>query len=107
MRWESPGERESRRLGEAAGPAERPDPAARDRLLRDSGIEVVDRWRSADGSHNVLVRTASGGVLCGRAEAWDPLRPLNEPVMMWRDCGDGEPTFEWPESYRNSAPRPR
>jgi hypothetical protein len=114
MRWEIPGDAASRRLGQPAPrlPAEPArsagrDPSVRAGSLPDSGIEVVDRWRSADGSHNMLVRTPSGGMLCGRAEAWDPLRPMAEPVMMWRDCGSGEPTFDWPDSYRDSAPRPR
>jgi hypothetical protein len=114
MRWEVPGDAASRRLGQPAPrlrfePARSAgrDPSVRTGSLPDSGIEVVDRWRSADGSQNLLVRTASGGMLCGRAEAWDPLRPMAEPVMMWRDCGSGEPTFEWPDSYRNSATRLR
>lgn len=62
-------------------------------------IEIVDRWLAADGSHNVLVETPAGERLCGRAEAWDPLRPLVEPVMMFRSCGAASPTFEWPERY--------
>lgn len=70
-------------------------------------IEIVDRWLAVDGSHNVLVRTASGDLLCGRAEAWDPLRPLIEPVMMFRTCGSAGPTFEWPDRFRERASRPR
>jgi hypothetical protein len=66
-------------------------------------IEIVDRWLAADGSHHVLVETAGGEQLCGRAEAWDPLRPLVEPIMMFRICGRGRTTFEWPERYGSAA----
>lgn len=58
---------------------------------------IVDQWLAADGSHNVMIRTATGQVLCGRAEAWNPMSPLVEPVMMYRACGDGRRTFEMPE----------
>ena len=63
-------------------------------------VQIVDRWLAADGSHNVLVETPTGEQLCGRAEAWDPMRPLVEPVMMFRSCGAGPPTFVWPERYQ-------
>lgn len=58
---------------------------------------IVDQWLAADGSHNVMVRTATGQLLCGRAEAWNPMSPLVEPVMMYRACGSGRRTFEMPE----------
>jgi hypothetical protein len=58
---------------------------------------IVDQWLAADGSHNVMIRTATGQVLCGRAEAWNPMSPLVEPVMMYRACGNGRRTFEMPE----------
>jgi hypothetical protein len=58
---------------------------------------IVDQWLAADGSHNVMVRTATGQVLCGRAEAWNPMSPLVEPVMMYRACGNGPRTFEMPD----------
>jgi len=54
--------------------------------------EIVDRWRAADGSHNVLVNLPNGETLCGRATEWDPLRPLVETVMHFRDCGSGNPS---------------
>ena len=112
MRWQLPEGGDARRLGESwpgAGtdsplselfdrPTARPPAAA---------IEIVDRWLAADGSHNVLIRTPSGEMLCGRAEAWNPMRPLVEHVTMFRVCGNGEPTFEWPDRYRNSGPPPR
>lgn len=52
-----------------------------------SDVEVVDRWLAADGSHNVIVETPAGLRLCGRAQAWDPARPLIESIMMWQVCG--------------------
>lgn len=58
---------------------------------------IVDQWLAADGSHNVMVRTATGQLLCGRAEAWNPMSPLVEPVMMYRACGSGRRTFEMPD----------
>ncbi len=70
-------------------------------------VEIVDRWLAADGSHNVLVETPSGELYCGRALAWDPMQPLVEPVMMFRACGKGTRTFEWPDELRRrSAPDP-
>jgi hypothetical protein len=58
---------------------------------------IVDQWLAADGSRNVMIRTPTGQLLCGRAEAWNPMSPLVEPVMMYRACGDGRRTFEMPE----------
>jgi hypothetical protein len=58
---------------------------------------MVDQWLAADGSHNVMIRTSTGQVLCGRAESWNPMSPLVEPVMTYRACGDGRRTFEMPE----------
>jgi hypothetical protein len=70
-------------------------------------VEILDRWQAADGSHNVLVETPGGELLCGRAESWDPMRPLVENVMMFRTCGPGTRTFDWPDHYRASpAPPP-
>jgi hypothetical protein len=84
MHWQFPEDAGTRRLGEAvpdSGSELRP-PGLAGRLPDASptvaGIEIVDRWLAADGSHNVLLRTPSGIMLCGRAEAWDPLRPLVE-----------------------------
>lgn len=57
---------------------------------------IVDQWLAADGSRNVMIRTPTGQVLCGRAEAWNPMSPLVEPVMMYRACGGGRRTFEMP-----------
>ena len=50
-------------------------------------VEVVDRWLAADGSHNVVIETPQGLRLCGRAQAWDPARPLVEHIMQWKICG--------------------
>lgn len=113
MRWRTPEDGATRRLGEPlANPGSGlPLPGLSGRLTETAstvaGIEIVDRWLAADGSHNVLIRTPSGNMLCGRAEAWDPMRPLVEHVTMFRVCGAGEPTFEWPDRYRTGAERPR
>lgn len=69
--------------------------------------EIVDRWLAADGSHNVVLRTPGGETLCGRAEAWNPMSPLVEHVMMFRTCGGGgERTFEMPQRFRRGAAEP-
>lgn len=59
-------------------------------------VEVVDSWKAADGSHNVVVETPAGLRMCGRARAHDPLNPLVESVMMWKVCGgDGRRPFDF------------
>jgi hypothetical protein len=66
--------------------------------------EVLDRWLAADGSHNVVVDAPDGRTYCGRAEAWDPMRPLVEPVMMFRICAGGgrrDLDLSWFERRRN------
>ena len=63
-------------------------------------VEIVDRWLAADGSHNVVLNTPTGETLCGRAEAYNPMQPLVEPIMMFRSCaGGGKRTFSMPERY--------
>lgn len=66
--------------------------------------QVVDRWLAADGSHNVVINTPGGDTMCGRAQAWSPMNPLMEHVMMWRPCGGGgKRTFEMPHRGRAST----
>jgi hypothetical protein len=63
-------------------------------------VEIVDRWMAADGSHNVVVNLPNGDTVCGRAEAWNPMQPLVEHIMMFRACGGGgERTFTMPDRY--------
>jgi hypothetical protein len=67
-------------------------------------VEIVDRWRAADGSHNVVVNTPSGETYCGRAEAWSPINPLFEPIMTWRPCGEGgKRSFQMPERLARAS----
>jgi hypothetical protein len=64
---------------------------------------TIDRWLAADGSHNVVVQTAGGDRICGRAEAWNPMNPLLEPVMMFRKCGEsGKRRFSMPARFMRS-----
>jgi hypothetical protein len=95
-----------RRLGEFLPPATprnwEPSITLEENLFEDTYLpaetEVVDRWLAADGSHNVVIRTPTGMTLCGRALPWDPMRPLVEHVMMFRQCGGGgERSFTMPE----------
>jgi hypothetical protein len=75
-----------------------------DGMVVPDEVEIVDRWLAADGSHNVVVNTPSGDTYCGRAEAWSPLNPLFEPIMMWRPCGGGgKRSFEMPERYQKAS----
>jgi hypothetical protein len=75
-----------------------------DGMIAPDEVEVVDRWLAADGSHNVVVNTPSGDSYCGRNEAWSPLNPLFEPIMMWRPCGGGgKRSFEMPKRYREDS----
>jgi hypothetical protein len=60
-----------------------------DGMVAPAQTEIVDRWIEADGSHNVVVNLPNGETFCGRAAAWDPMRPLVEHVMMFRSCGGG------------------
>ena len=63
-------------------------------------VEIVDRWVAADGSHNVVVNLPNGDTVCGRAEAWNPMQPLVEHIMMFRTCGGGgKRTFTMPDRY--------
>jgi hypothetical protein len=62
--------------------------------------EVVDQWVASDGSRNVVLNTPSGETLCGRAQAWDPMRPMVEHLMMFRTCGGGgKRTFKMPDRF--------
>ena len=64
---------------------------------------IVDRWLAADGSHRVVVNTPRGETLCGRAQAWNPMQPLIEPVMSWWKCGGGgERAFRMPDPFMRS-----
>lgn len=110
-RWALPEDNATRRLGtpppeilRRGREAGLPSPGGLDMA---AGFRIMDLWLAADGSQNVLIETPSGRVLCGRTEAWDPMRPLVEQVRMLRDCGSAEPTFEWPERYRADAARRR
>ncbi len=60
-----------------------------DGMVIPTETEIVDRWLAADGSHHVVVNLPNGQTLCGRAEAWSPLQPLVEHVMMTGSCGGG------------------
>lgn len=63
-------------------------------------VEIVDRWLASDGSHNVVVNLPNGDTICGRAEAYNPMQPLVQPIMMFRSCGGGgKRTFSMPERY--------
>lgn len=65
--------------------------------VTSAGSEIVDQWGGADGRYNVVVKTSTGRKLCGQAQAWSPMNPLEEHVTMWRSCGgNGKRTSERP-----------
>ena len=66
---------------------------------------IRDRWLAGDGSHQVMVALPNGDIVCGRAEAWDPMRPLIEHVMLFRTCGR-EQTFTMPADARPAYTMP-
>ena len=64
-------------------------------------VEIVDRWLAADGSHRVVVNLPNGMTICGRAEAYNPMQPLVEPIMLFVSCGGGgKRSFSVPEHYK-------
>lgn len=85
---------------------------ANEQLTAESGLdivvapartEIVDRWLDAQGGHNVVVNLPNGDTYCGHAQAWDPMQPLVEHIMMFRPCGGGgKRTFDMA-----SRPTPR
>ena len=73
----------------AEGNAPVPERNTFDGMMAPVETELVDRWQAADGSNNVVINTPNGDALCGRAEAWNPMQPLVEHLMMFRSCGGG------------------
>jgi hypothetical protein len=51
--------------------------------------EILDQWMEPGGVINAVVKLPNGEVVCGRAEPWDEMNPLYEPVAMYRSCGGG------------------
>jgi hypothetical protein len=51
--------------------------------------EIVDRWQSPEGVHQVVVKTPNGATLCGRQEAVDDFRPWTQMPMMFHECAGG------------------
>jgi len=81
-----------------------PDANRFDGMLAPAELEIVDRWLAADGSHHVVITAPDGNTYCGRAEAWNPMNPLFEPIMMFRSCGGGgKRTFDMPPPYRSGG----
>lgn len=60
-----------------------------DDVVLPTDVEIVDRWQSAGGVHQVVLRTPNGLTLCGRQEAADPFRPWLQMPMMFNECGGG------------------
>lgn len=108
FKWSDPEPSKTRRLGEApvyAVPGNwLPGIELQDNLFDGMMVpartQVVDHWVAVDGSRNVVLNTPSGETLCGRAQAWDPMHPMVEQLMMFRTCGGGgKRTFKMPDRY--------
>mgnify|MGYP003339747708 CR=1 FL=1 len=54
-----------------------------------SSEEVLDQWMDPSGMVQSVIRRRDGSVICGRADAWDPMNPLFEPIAVYRPCGGG------------------
>jgi hypothetical protein len=72
-----------------AGPVLPVIPTWFDGLAAPGAVEVLDRWQGPDGGMMVVMRTPTGHTLCGRGDAWDPLNPLVEQVILFHTCGGG------------------
>ena len=60
-----------------------------DGLVLPREPEVIDQWMDATGIANAVIRTPSGEILCGQLKPWDPMDPLVEHIVMYRNCGGG------------------
>ena len=60
-----------------------------DGTVAPSEVEIVDRWMSAGGVHEVVIRSPDGNTYCGRQEPVDDLRPWLQMPMMFRTCAGG------------------
>jgi hypothetical protein len=107
LKWALPAPARDRKLG-VHHPREapenwRPGISLEDNLFNGmtvpEKVEIVDQWMSADGSQNVVINTPTGETLCGRRQAWDPLNPMLEQLMMFRTCGGGKRTFKMPDRF--------
>lgn len=54
-----------------------------------SSEEVLDQWMDPSGTVQTVIRRRDGSVICGRADAWNPMNPLFEPIAVYRPCGGG------------------
>jgi hypothetical protein len=105
--WQPPAA-SSRRLGEPEPwtipenwkPGIETAPNLFDDTFKPAKTEIVDRWVGADGTRNVVINTSGGDTYCGRAQSWDPMNPLYEPVMAyWKCAGGGKRAFRMPDRY--------
>lgn len=60
-----------------------------DHMAAPARTEIVDRWLSPEGVHQVVVRGINGRTYCGRQEAVDPFRPWTQIPMLFHECAGG------------------
>jgi len=107
-KWSLPTPAEARRLGDPPPleipPNWKPGSEQEENLFDGMAVpektEIVDHWVAADGSRNIVMNTPGGQTVCGRVEAWNPMNPMIEPLMMFRNCGGGgRRTFKMPDRF--------
>jgi hypothetical protein len=60
-----------------------------DDMTAPAKTEIVDRWLSPGGVHQVVVRGPDGNTYCGRQEAPNDLRPWLQMPMLFHRCAGG------------------
>lgn len=60
-----------------------------DGMTAPAETEIVDRWMSPNGVHQVVVRGPDGNTYCGRQEAPNDLRPWLQMPMLFHRCAGG------------------
>mgnify|MGYP001821766856 FL=1 len=60
-----------------------------DGMTAPTETEVMDRWMSPGGEHNVVIRAPDGNTYCGRQGPVDDLRPWLQMPMLFHRCAGG------------------
>jgi hypothetical protein len=60
-----------------------------DGMPAPADTEIVDRWMSPGGVHQVVVRGPDGNTYCGRQEAPNDMRPWLQMPMLFHRCAGG------------------
>lgn len=66
-----------------------PGTNALDGTFAPDEVEIVDRWQSPGGVHEVVIRAPDGDTYCGRQEPMDVFRPWTQMPMLFHRCAGG------------------